>query len=75
MFINHKRCPECGARLKHYYWYCGDCDNQNLTNWPLMIAIVIAFVIMMGFIALNFLEKACNDSFLQQLVMNWGVNC
>ena len=75
MFINHKRCPECGARLKHYYWYCGDCDNQNLTNWPLMIAIVIAFVIMMGFIALNFLEKACNDSFLQQLVMNWGINC
>lgn len=75
MFINYKRCPECGARLKHYYWYCGDCDNQNLTNWPLMIAIVIAFVIMMGFIALNFLEKACNDSFLQQLVMNWGVNC
>ena len=75
MFINHKRCPNCGARLKHYYWYCGDCDNQNLTNWPLMIAIVIAFVIMMGFIALNFLEKACNDSFLQQLVMNWGVNC
>jgi len=75
VFINHKRCPECGARLKHYYWYCGDCDNQNLTNWPLMIAIVIAFVIMMGFIALNFLEKACNDSFLQQLVMNWGVNC
>ena len=75
MFINHKRCPDCGARLKHYYWYCGDCDNQNLTNWPLMIAIVIAFVIMMGFIALNFLEKACNDSFLQQLVMNWGVNC
>lgn len=75
MFINHKRCPECGARLKHYYWYCGDCDNQNLTNWPLMIVIVIAFVIMMGFIALNFLEKACYDSFLQQLVMNWGVNC
>ncbi len=75
MFINYKRCPECGARLKHYYWYCGDCDNQNLTNWPLMIAIVIAFVIMMGFIALNFLEKACYDSFLQQLVMNWGINC
>lgn len=75
MFINYKRCPECGARLKHYYWYCGDCDNQNLTNWALMIAIVIAFVIMMGFIALNFLEKACNDSFLQQLVMNWGINC
>ncbi len=75
MFINHKRCPECGARLKHYYWYCGDCDNQNLTNWPLMIVIVIAFVIMMGFIALNFLEKACYDSFLQQLVMNWGINC
>lgn len=75
MFINYKRCPECGARLKYYYWYCGDCDNQNLTNWPLMIAIVIAFVIMMGFIALNFLEKACYDSFLQQLVMNWGINC
>jgi len=75
MFINHKRCPECGARLKHYYWYCGDCDNQNLTNWPLMIAIVIAFIIMMGFIGLNFLEKACSNSFLQQLVMNWGINC
>lgn len=75
MFINHKRCPDCGARLKHYYWYCGDCDNQNLTNWPLMIVIVTAFLIMMGFIALNFLETACNNSFLQQLVINWGVNC
>ncbi len=75
MLINHKRCPNCGARLKHYYWYCGDCDNQNLTNWPLMIVIVTAFLIMMGFIALNFLETACNNSFLQQLVMNWGVSC
>ncbi len=75
MFINHKRCPDCGARLKHYYWYCGDCDNQNLTNWPLMIVIVTAFLIMMGFIALNFLETACNNSFLQQLVINWGMSC
>ena len=75
MFINHKRCPECGARLKHYYWYCGDCDNQNLTNWPLMITIAIAFIIMMGLIGLNFLEKACSNSFLQQLVMHWGVSC
>lgn len=75
MLINHKRCPNCGARLKHYYWYCGDCDNQNLTNWPLMIVIVTAFLIMMGFISLNFLETACNNSFLQQLVMNWGVSC
>lgn len=75
MFINHKRCPDCRARLRKNDWRCRDCESQSLTNWPLMIVIGLVFLIMIGFFALNFLEKSCSNSFLQQLVMNWGVNC
>lgn len=75
MFINHKRCPDCGARLKHYYWYCGDCGNQNLTNWPLMIVIAILFLLIIGFISLKLLETACKSSLTQQIAINWTISC
>lgn len=75
MFINHKRCPDCGYKLKKKDWRCRDCDNQSLTNWPLTMTIWLGFIAVIGFFVLNFLETACNDSFLQQLVINWGVNC
>jgi len=33
LFINHKNCPECGGRIKGYYYYCGQCGSQNVVNW------------------------------------------
>ncbi len=75
MFINYKRCPECGARLKHYYWYCGDCDNQNLTNWPLTLTIWLGFIALIGVLVINFLGTACKSSLIQQIAINWGMSC
>ncbi len=49
--INHKNCPECGGRIKGYYYYCGRCGNQDVVNWKftgifLMIAGAIFFLVM-----------------------------
>ena len=35
--INHKKCPECGGRIKGYYYYCGQCGNQDVVNWKKQI--------------------------------------
>jgi predicted amidophosphoribosyltransferase len=49
--INHKKCPECGGRIKGYYYYCGQCGNQDVVNWKfsgalLMIAGAIFFLVI-----------------------------
>ena len=49
--INHKNCPECGRRVKSYYYYCGNCGNQDVVNWKvtgifLMIAAAIFCLVM-----------------------------
>ena len=66
LFINHKYCPECGGRIKGYYYYCGQCGNQDVVNWKytgifILIAGII-FLIAMYFAAKNFCE---NQFFLQ----------
>lgn len=50
MFVNHKRCPNCGSSLKHYYWYCGECNNQEITNWSktLIVWVSVLFIILIG---------------------------
>ena len=47
--INHNRCPDCGACIKHYYTYCGRCGNNDVVNWKLtgyfwMIASIIFII-------------------------------
>ena len=32
LLVNHKYCPECGGRIKGYYYYCGRCGNQDVVN-------------------------------------------
>lgn len=56
--INYKSCPECGRRIKDYYYYCGNCGNQDVVNWNttgifLMIAGTI-FLLVMYFLTKNF---------------------
>ena len=65
--INHNRCPDCGAYIKHYYTYCGRCGNNDVVNWKLtgyfwMIAGII-FIIAMYFTTKNF----CSHSFFTQV--------
>jgi len=65
--INHKNCPECGARIKGYYYYCGRCGNQDVANWKftgifLMIAGAI-FLVAMYSVTKNF----CENPFLSQV--------
>ena len=65
--INHKNCPECGGRIKGYYYYCCRCGNQDIVNWKftgifLMIAGGIFFFVMY-FAAKNF----CENPFFSQV--------
>lgn len=75
MFINHKRCPDCGTRLRKNDWRCRDCESQSLTNWPLTLTLGLVFIAVIGFFVLNFLGTACNSSLVQQIAINWGVSC
>lgn len=59
--INHKNCPECGRRLKDYYYYCGHCGNQDVVNWKtssifLMVAGAI-FILVIFFVTRNLCEN------------------
>lgn len=67
LFINHKNCPECGGRIKGYYYYCGQCGSQNVVNWKhtgifLLIAGTIFLVAM-----LFFAKKFCANPFFSQV--------
>ena len=75
MFINHKRCPECGARLRKNDWRCRDCESQSLTNWPLTLTIWLGFIALIGVLVINFLGTACKSSLIQQIAINWGMSC
>lgn len=65
--INHNRCPDCGAQIKSYYYYCGRCGNNDAVNWKLtgyfwLIAGAI-FLIAMYFVTKNF----CSHPFFTQV--------
>lgn len=68
LFINHKNCPECGGRIKGYYYYCGHCGNQDLVNWKytgvFLLIVGTIFLIAMYFAAKNF----CENPFFSQAV-------
>lgn len=67
LFINHKSCPECGGRIKGYYYYCGRCGNQDVVNWKytgvLVLIVGIIFLIAMYFLTKNF----CSHPFFTQV--------
>ncbi|MFX5104355.1 hypothetical protein ABTC47_18350, partial [Acinetobacter baumannii] len=72
LFINHKNCPECGGRIKGYYYYCGQCGSQNVVNWKhtgifLLIAGKIFLVAMLfllkNFVQIHFFHKFHCDNF------------
>jgi hypothetical protein len=35
--------------LKHYYYECRNCGNQNITNWPLTLAAWVAILLLVWF--------------------------
>ena len=67
LFINHKNCPECGERIKGYYYYCGRCGNQDVVNWKytgiFMLIAGAIFLIAMYSVANNF----CANMFFSQV--------
>lgn len=77
MFINHKRCPDCGAKLKHYYWYCGKCGNNELTDWKMTFIMLGVFLAIAIVAALMFRSHLCQSE--SQMVIGvlkqWGWAC
>lgn len=65
--INHKHCPNCDVRIKHYYSYCVRCGNNDIVNWKLtgyfwLIAGAF-FLIVIYFVTKNF----CSNPFFMQI--------
>lgn len=65
--INHKYCPECGGRIKGYYYYCGKCGNHDLINWKytgiFWLITGAIFLVAMYSVTKNF----CANTFFSQV--------
>lgn len=61
MLINHRRCPDCHNRLKHYYWYCGQCGNQNLIDWAKTAIVIMIFINIVVFVGLSIRGQLCGN--------------
>ncbi len=72
--IKHKQCPQCGNRLKHYYYYCGKCGNRDITNWSKTIKFLLIFLCIIALIVMftfNQANKMCGDkALINQVVAN-----
>lgn len=75
MFIKHNRCPDCGARIKHYYWYCGSCNNHNLTDWRMTALMVVIMVAIVAVAALFIKSALCRAELFHPILMNYGISC
>lgn len=58
-FFNHRRCPNCGNHLKHYYWYCGQCGNQDLIDWVKTAIVIMIFINIVVFAGLSIRGQFC----------------
>lgn len=69
-FINHRHCPDCGHRLKSYYWYCGNCGNQDLTNWAktLVMWAIMALIVGVGLLFVR--SHLCSNPITAQAFSN-----
>ncbi len=58
LLFNYRRCPDCGNRLKHYYYECRRCGRTDITNWPLTIMVfLIMAVVFYSLILAPFLAR------------------
>lgn len=47
--FKHRKCPDCGAWLKGYYHYCGQCGCRDIIDWKMTLGfIVFALVVIFG---------------------------
>lgn len=72
---NYARCPECGNKLKSYYYYCGRCGNQDITDWS-MTFIGMGIILIVAILCLIFAKNQfCSSSMLQIVITNFGLSC
>ncbi len=74
--IKHKQCPQCGNRLKHYYYYCGKCGNRNITNWSKTIISLLIFLCVIAICAIfvfNQVNKMCDNKTISSQIMANGI--
>lgn len=66
--INHNRCPDCGNRLKSYYWYCGRCGNTSIVNWTKTAILAMIFVVLVVASVLTIRGQLCKSSMTAGIV-------
>ncbi len=82
-FINHRTCPECGHRLRHYYFYCGRCGNVDIIDWVKTVKVWLLALFLTAVIILPLLIKQyqsmkaqCqNNQFIAAMMAGVGLNC
>lgn len=67
-FFNHRRCPNCGNHIKHYYWYCGRCGSQDLVNWAKTLTVWAIFAMIFTLCALFVHKNLCGSTITAKLV-------
>ena len=72
---NYARCPECGNKLKSYYYYCGRCGNQDITDWSITFVILGIGLVIALFLLIFVKNQFCSSSILQMVVTNFGLSC
>lgn len=75
MFINHKRCPDCGTRLRKNDWRCRNCESQSLTNWSLTLPMWVIGLLIIGITATFMIGNLCNAELLHPVMNNFGIQC
>lgn len=75
MFINHKRCPDCGYRLKRNDWRCRECENQSLTDWSFTLPMWAIGLLIIGITATFMIDNLCGAEILHPFMNNLGIQC
>lgn len=82
-FINHRTCPECGNRLRYYYFYCGRCGNVDIIDWVKTVKVWLLTIVFTAVIVFPLLIKQyqsmqsqCqNNQFIAIIMASVGLDC
>lgn len=75
LFINHDRCPNCGAKIKRYYWNCRNCGSQDLTNWPSTLTLWAGFILLIGILIFFIINNFCKTEWFLPLMNSYALMC
>lgn len=59
--FKHRKCPDCGARLKGYYYYCGQCGCRDITDWKMTLGFITFAAIIIFLVYSKISTSICTN--------------